>query len=304
MFNDTHMRADIMKSNVIDGKFYAQEVLSNIQNQIALLNKTRFNTPPAIAIIRVGENPASIIYVNNKLKSAQAIGMRAVQILLPINTSTEELLDNIAKLNNDHTISGIIVQLPLPNHVDKHKILLSIDPNKDVDGFHPLNVGYLYSGMSKGFVPPTALGCVALIKKCIPNLSGKTVTIVGRSNIVGKPLAALLLREDCTITICHSKTHNLIDITSKADIVISAVGRPHLLGARHFHSKSVIIDVGITKLESEGDKTIVGDVDFASLCGKVAYITPVPGGVGPMTIAYLLFNTLKAYYIQHDIDKL
>lgn len=278
-------------SNIIDGRYFAQQILSRLKEQVHSY-KTQHGLAPTLSIIMVGNNPESIIYVRNKLKAAALIGMNALQINLPQDVQVNEVLDEINKLNNDPKISGIIVQLPLPQHIDKNLILSAINQHKDVDGFHPINVGYLHSNSGNGFIPCTALGCIELIKKVQPNLVGKNAVVIGRSNIVGKPLAALLLREDCTVTICHSKSQNLSDITSRADIVVAAMGSPLMLTSDYFNPNSIVIDVGITKIIS--DNRVVGDVDFANVAKKVRYITPVPGGVGPMTVAFLLKNTFKA----------
>ena len=204
------------------------------------------------------------------------------------------LLSEVSQLNNDPEISGIIIQLPLPNHIDKAKVIMAVHPDKDVDGFHPINIGLLYSPFENGFVPCTARGCLALIKSCVGDLAGKNVVVIGRSNIVGRPLAALLLKEDCSVMICHSKTIDLASITSRADIVVSAIGRPKFLTKEYFNSNAVVIDVGINRLVLDNKCTMVGDVDFQSVKDHVKYITPVPGGVGPMTVAYLLVNTYMA----------
>ncbi|WP_250311927.1 bifunctional 5,10-methylenetetrahydrofolate dehydrogenase/5,10-methenyltetrahydrofolate cyclohydrolase [Rickettsia endosymbiont of Oedothorax gibbosus] len=312
--------------NIINGKYFAEQILSKIKIEINLLKK-QHNLIPTLAIILVGNNPASSIYVRNKLKAATKIGMNALQINLPNEVQIDHLLNEINILNNNSNISGIIVQLPLPKHINKNLILSAIDPSKDVDGFHPINVGYLhivnsgelgsrsdgatlisnrralsndisnfssidYSNSGDGFIPCTALGCIELLKQVEKNLAGKNVVVIGRSNIVGKPLSALLLREDCTVTLCHSKTQNLHSITSRADIVISAIGSPLTLTEEYFNRQSIVIDVGISKL-ANSDK-MVGDVDFPNVVDKVRYISPVPGGVGPMTVAFLLKNTLKA----------
>lgn len=277
--------------NIINGKYFAEQILSKLKIEINLLKK-QHNLIPTLAIILVGDNPASSIYVRNKLKAATKIGMNALQINLPNEVQIDHLLNEINILNNNSNISGIIVQLPLPKHINKNLILSAIDPSKDVDGFHPLNVGYLHSNSGNGFIPCTALGCIELLKQVEKNLAGKNVVVIGRSNIVGKPLSALLLREDCTVTLCHSKTQNLHSITSRADIVISAIGSPLTLTEEYFNRQSIVIDVGISKL-ANSDK-MVGDVDFPNVVDKVRYISPVPGGVGPMTVAFLLKNTLKA----------
>lgn len=285
-------------NKIIDGKYFSQQILSELKVRIELI-KARYDLTPTLAIILIGDNPASAIYVRNKLKAAAKIGIHALQIRLPNEVQMDHILNEINKLNNDSDISGIIVQLPLPKHINKNIILSAINPNKDVDGFHPLNVGYLHSDSGEGFVPCTALGCIELLKQVEPNLSSKNVVIIGRSNIVGKPLSALLLREDCTVTICHSHTKNLSDITSHADIVISAMGNPWALTEQYFNSQCIVLDVGISKL-SNIDK-IVGDVDFAHVIEKVKYISPVPGGVGPMTVAFLMKNTFKALILNKNL---
>lgn len=289
--------------HIIDGRDLSRKILITLAEKISLI-KNNYNLVPCIAIISVGNNAASNIYIRNKLKAAEKIGMHAFKVDLPAEITSNQLLAEITKLNNDPAVSGIIVQLPLPINIDKELILSSISPQKDVDGFHPINVGYLHIGSSKGFIPCTALGCLELIKQCEKNLYGKTVVIIGRSNIVGKPLSALLLNENCTVTICHSKTVNLSEITSKADIVISAVGKPLFLTKDYFNPASIVIDVGINTQQdnlNESNNRIVGDVDFINVHDKVRYITPVPGGVGPMTITFLLSNTIKAMLKQHNL---
>lgn len=280
-------------NNVIDGKALANEILSELKHEVQRF-KDKTGESPKLAIVLVGDNPASIIYVKNKIKHANKIGIDTLLLNLPITIKTEDLIAKISELNLDQNISGIIVQLPLPDSIDKNKILSAISPSKDVDGFHPLNVGYLHSGIDSGFVPCTALGCLEVIKKHEPNLSGKNAVIVGRSNIVGKPLSALLLKEDCSVTICHSKSQNLSSITSKADIVVAAIGSPLKLTSEYFKPDAIVIDVGINRI---GGNKIVGDVDFENVKSKVKYITPVPGGIGPMTIAFLLKNTVQAFKI-------
>lgn len=280
-------------NNVIDGKALANEILSELKHEVQRL-KDKTGELPKLAIVLVGDNPASIIYVKNKIKHANKIGIDTLLLNLPITIKTEDLIAKISELNLDQNVSGIIVQLPLPDSIDKNKILSAISPSKDVDGFHPLNVGYLHSGIDNGFVPCTALGCLEVIKKHEPNLSGKNAVIVGRSNIVGKPLSTLLLKEDCSVTICHSKSQNLSSITSKADIVVAAIGSPLKLTSEYFKPNAIVIDVGINRI---GGNKIVGDVDFENVKSKVKYITPVPGGIGPMTIAFLLKNTVQAFKI-------
>ncbi len=286
----------ISPNNIINGRYFAGEILSKLAAEIENL-KQRHQLVPALAIILVGANPASTLYIRNKLRAAEKIGMKAVQINLPDNVSINHIIKEIKHLNEDPTISGIIVQLPLPPHIDNNIILSAINPNKDVDGFHPLNVGYLHSDLGNGFIPCTALGCIELLKHVDSNLEGKNAVVIGRSNIVGKPLAALLLKENCTVSICHSSTQNLRSITMQADIVISAIGVPLKLTEEYFNPHSIVIDVGISKIP--GTDKIVGDVDFINVVNKVRYISPVPGGVGPMTVAFLLQNTLKAALRSH-----
>jgi len=280
-------------NNIIDGKALANEILNDLNVEIQEL-KSKTGVSPKLAIVLVGDNPASIIYVKNKIKNAHKIGIDTLLLNLPVTIKTEDLIAKINELNLNKEISGIIVQLPLPESIVKDKVLSAISPYKDIDGFHPLNVGYLHSGSSQGFVPCTALGCLEVIKKYEKNLSGKNVVIVGRSNIVGKPLSALLLKEDCSITICHSQSQNLSSITSKADILVAAIGVPLKLTAEYFKHDAIVIDVGINRISSN---KIIGDVDFENVKSKVKYITPVPGGIGPMTIAFLLKNTVQAFKI-------
>ena len=278
-------------NNIIDGKSLANTILTDLKLEIQVL-KDKTQNSPKLAIILVGDNPTSIIYIKNKIKNAHKIGIDTVLLNLPTTIYTDDLIAKIKELNLNHEISGIIVQLPLPFSINKDKVLSAISPSKDVDAFHPLNVGYLHSNSNQGFVPCTALGCLEVIKKYEQNLSGKNAVIVGRSNIVGKPLSALLLKEDCSVTICHSKSQNLSAITSKADIVVAAIGSPAKLTLEYFKSEAIVIDVGISKI---ADNKIIGDVDFENVKSKVKYITPVPGGIGPMTIAFLLKNTVKAF---------
>ncbi|RTK92151.1 MAG: bifunctional 5,10-methylenetetrahydrofolate dehydrogenase/5,10-methenyltetrahydrofolate cyclohydrolase [Rickettsiales bacterium] len=279
---------------MIDGKKISNEILADLKIKIENYKKLN-NKTIKLAIILVGSNSASRIYVHNKIKAAARVGILTDLQEFEDNISQNDLLKEISILNKDPNVSGMIVQLPLPRHIDKSKILNAIDPKKDVDGFHPINVGLLYSPYENGFVPCTARGCLTLIKSQISDLSGKNVVIIGRSNIVGRPIAALLLKEDCTVTICHSKTENLESFTYKADIVISAVGVPKFLTKNYFNQNALVIDVGINRIEnSVATSQLVGDVDFEEVKKVVKYITPVPGGVGPMTVAYLLVNTYMA----------
>jgi methylenetetrahydrofolate dehydrogenase (NADP+) / methenyltetrahydrofolate cyclohydrolase len=283
----------IEQAIVIDGKNIANEILANLKSKVEAYYAA-YNIRPKLSIILIGDNEASIVYVKNKINASKKVGIDSELIKFEADVSEQLVLKTIYNLNQDDKVSGIIVQMPVPNHISKAKLVNSIDPNKDVDGFNPVNVGMLYSGFPLPLAPCTAKGCVELIKYCEPNLSGKKVVIIGRSNIVGRPLAALLLQEDCTITICHSKTQNLMKITQDADIVVSAVGNPHFLTKEYFNENAIVIDVGINRINLENKYELVGDVDFYDVQNKVRYITPVPGGVGPMTVAYLLVNTFEA----------
>ena len=272
---------------IIDGKKEAEIIRGEIKKEILDL-KNKVNKAPSLSVILIGEFPPSLIYVKNKEKSASEVGINSQIIKYPKNISEKEVLKKISELNEDNKVSGILVQLPLPNQINKEKIINAIDPSKDVDGFHPLNVGNLSSGY-KSTVPCTPLGCLLLIKKVETNLSGKHAVIIGRSNLNGKPMAQLLLRENCTVTVVHSKTKNLQNECLKADILVAAVGVPNLVKKDWIKKDVIVIDVGINKV---GEK-IVGDVNFDELKDKAKAITPVPGGVGPMTIACLLKNTLE-----------
>ena len=274
---------------IIDGKKEAEVLREEIKKEIiSIKNKT--NKSPALTVILVGDFAPSQIYVKNKEKISKEVGINSNVIKYPKDVSEEEILKKIKELNNDKNVSGILVQLPLPDQISKEKVINLIDPLKDVDGFSPINAGNLASGYN-AIVPCTPLGCLLLLKKVEKNLSGKHAVIIGRSNLNGKPLAQLLLKENCTVTITHSKTKNLKEECLKADILIAAVGVANLVKKDWVKSGSVIIDVGINK---QGDK-IVGDVNFEEVKDKVKAITPVPGGVVPMTIACLLKNTLECF---------
>ena len=286
---------------IIEGKKIAASLLENLQAECGEIFAAS-GIKPCLAIILVGNDPASRVYVTNKIKAARFVGIDTKLIEPDSSISEKDLLTQIEALNQDSSVSGIIVQLPLPSHIRNTKVIEAIAPDKDVDGFHPVNVGRLYSEQGAGFVPCTALGCLKLIESCNLDLAGKNVVMIGRSSIVGRPLAALLLKKDCTVTICHSKTRNLAEITRKADIVISAIGKPKYLTKEYFSSHAIIIDVGISRIETNGNKVLCGDVDFDDLQDHASYITPVPGGVGPMTVAYLLTNTLKAFHNNQRIS--
>ncbi len=274
---------------IIDGKKTAADLRSNLKNEVDNLKK-KFNRVPGLTVILIGEYAPSKIYVRNKEKSALEIGLKSEIIKYSDTVDEKTVLEKISELNNDENVSGILVQLPLPKHIDNKKIIDAIDPNKDVDGFHPNNVGNLSSGY-KSSIPCTPQGCHLLIKKIEPNLNGKKAVVLGRSNLNGKPMTQLLLKENCTVTIAHSKTKNLKEECLKADILVVAVGIPKLVKGDWVKKGSIIIDVGINKTE-EG---IVGDVDFDEVLKHAKAITPVPGGVGPMTIACLLKNTIECF---------
>ena len=274
---------------IIDGKKEAQLLRDEIKKEILSI-KSKNNKVPGLTVILIGDFAPSLIYVKNKEKNAKEVGINSEVIRYSKEVSEQEVLKKIKELNDNVAVSGILVQLPLPPQINKEKIINSIDPLKDVDGFHPINVGNLSSGYN-ATVPCTPLGCLFLIKKIESNLSGKHAVIIGRSNLNGKPMAQLLLKENCTVTILHSKTKDLKTECSKADILIAAVGVPNLVKGDWVKENSIIIDVGINKV---GDK-IIGDVDFDEVKEKVRAITPVPGGVGPMTIACLLKNTLECF---------
>lgn len=271
---------------IIDGKALAKEKRAEIAKQVEALKEK--GVTPGLAVVLVGEDPASQIYVRNKHKACEEVGIYSRKITLPEETTEEEILKIIDELNNDPEIDGILVQLPLPKHIDPDKVILSISPDKDVDGFHPVNAGRLLTGQD-GFFPCTPLAVMELIKSAGVDVSGKEAVVVGRSNIVGKPVSMLLLRENATVTICHSKTKDLADVCRRADILVTAVGRPEMITSDYVKEGAVVIDVGINRV---GEKKVVGDVAFDEVKDKAAYITPVPGGVGPMTITMLLYNTL------------
>ena len=274
---------------IIDGKKIAAKFREDLKKKITDLKST-FNSVPGLTVILVGEDPASMIYVKNKEKFSKEVGMKSDIIRYPENVEERVILDKIKELNKNKKISGILVQLPLPKHISKKKVIETILPTKDVDGFHPVNVGNLSSGYDSN-IPCTPLGCFLLLKEVEKNLSGKHAVIIGRSNLNGKPMAQLLLKENCTVTITHSKTKDLKEECSRADIIIAAVGKPKLVKGNWVKKDAIVIDVGINKTDSG----IVGDVDFDEVSKVAGAITPVPGGVGPMTIACLLNNTVECF---------
>lgn len=279
----------------IDGKAVAQELRQSLAVEVKQLQDDRGITP-GLTVILVGEDPASQVYVRNKVRQTQEVGMISNEIRMPADTSQEALLAELDKLNNDPAVHGILVQLPLPKHIDEALIIDTILPEKDVDGFHPMNSGRLANGDPAALVPCTPQGCVILAKKHLgDNLSGKHAVIIGRSNIVGKPVALLLLQENCTVTIAHSRTQDLQALCATADILVAAVGRPEMVKGDWIKPGATVIDVGINRIATEDGKgRLVGDVDFADAEPVAGAITPVPGGVGPMTIACLLKNTVEA----------
>jgi methylenetetrahydrofolate dehydrogenase (NADP+) / methenyltetrahydrofolate cyclohydrolase len=283
----------MLATKVIDGRARADRLLADVAAAAASLRGGPGIVPGLCAVL-VGRDPASEVYVRNKGKAATAAGIASFQHVLPETTSEAELLSLIATLNADDQVDGILVQLPLPKHIDPQRVIDAIDPGKDVDGFHAQNVGHLWSG-GKALVPCTPYGCLMLLRDALPSLAGAEATVLGRSNIVGKPMAALLLSENCTVTLVHSRSRDIPAILRRADILLAAVGRPQFVRGDWLKQGVVIIDVGINRVEVAGGKPkLVGDVAFAEAQGIAAAITPVPGGVGPMTIACLLRNTLIA----------
>ena len=281
---------------LIDGKAVSAQVLKEVAAEVATLQAE--GIAPALAVVLVGDDPASHVYVRNKVLRAGEVGIRSLEYRLPADASAEQVLALIAELNADASVHGILVQLPLPKHIDETAVLQAIDPAKDVDGFHSENVG----GLSQGrpvLTPCTPAGCMRLLRDTLGDLSGKHAVVIGRSNIVGKPMAALLIAADCTVTVLHSRSKNPQALCRKADIVVAAVGRPRMIDAEWIKPGAVVIDVGINRIEEDGKSRLVGDVDFASVQPLTAAITPVPGGVGPMTIALLMQNTVTAARQQH-----
>ncbi|MBX7491297.1 bifunctional methylenetetrahydrofolate dehydrogenase/methenyltetrahydrofolate cyclohydrolase FolD [Helicobacter turcicus] len=273
---------------ILDGKALAQNIENAIQQEVQILNKR--NVTPGLAVILVGNDPASQSYVNMKAKACKRTGIYSITHEMPENIQQESLLQTIAMLNQNPNIDGILVQLPLPKHINTTAVLEAIAPQKDVDGFHPFNMGRIFANLD-GFIPATPLGVITLLKHYNVSLQGKNVVIVGASNIVGKPLSALFLNENATVTLCHIYTQNLAKHTKEADILCVAVGKPNLITKEMIKEGAIVVDIGINKLS---DGRIVGDVDFSNVSTQCSFITPVPGGVGPMTIASLLQNTLKA----------
>ena len=289
------------QAKVIDGKAYAAGLRGTVARQVEAL-RNGHGVEPGLAVVLVGENPASEVYVRNKARQTRATGMQSFEHRLPATASQAELLALVGRLNDDPRVSGILVQLPLPEQIGAGAVIDTIDPAKDVDGFHTSNVGRLAVG-GQGMVPCTPLGCLMLLKDRLGDLSGARALVLGRSNIVGKPMAHLLIRESCTVTVAHSRTRDLRDECLRADILVAAVGRPRMVPGDWIRPGAVVIDVGINRIDAGNGKTrLVGDVDFDSALPVVSGITPVPGGVGPMTIACLLHNTVVAASRQHGVE--
>tara|TARA_Y100001970_G_scaffold293661_1_gene442080 strand:+ start:22437 stop:23291 length:855 start_codon:yes stop_codon:yes gene_type:complete len=278
-----------MDKKIIDGKLVSASIRETIKERTKVL-KEKHSKVPGLAAVLVGEDPASQIYVRNKRKSCEDVGIYSEEHKLPESTTEDELLELIKKLNNDDKINGILVQLPLPNHINDSMILNSVAPEKDVDGFHPVNAGFLFEGKPK-FIPCTPHGIIKMLEFYEIDIEGKNAVVLGRSNIVGKPAAILLLQKNATVTICHSRTKNLSDVLKNADIIVAAIGRAHFVKKEMVKEGAVVIDVGINRLETG---KLAGDVDFEKIKDIASSITPVPGGVGPMTITMLLWNTVKS----------
>ncbi len=282
-------------ANLISGKEVSMKVKNEVKEKALELKEKGITV--GLAVVIVGDNPASRVYVNNKKKACEEVGFTSYEYALPENTTEKELLDLVNVLNNDEKVNGILVQLPLPKQINETAVINAISPDKDVDAFHPSNVGKIMIG-EYSFLPCTPAGIMELIDSTGVEVAGKSCVVIGRSNIVGKPMSMLLLHRSGTVTICHSKTKNLKEICREADILVAAVGRPKFVTADMVKEGAVVIDVGINRLE---DKTLCGDVDFEAVKEKAGYITPVPGGVGPMTIAMLMKNTLTAAMVKHGL---
>jgi len=290
------------ENKIINGKEISAQIREKVKEFGETLKKESGRTP-GLAVVLVGENPASKVYVKNKIEKTKEVGFTSIEHKLNDDVSEEKLLNVVKNLNEDDKVQGILVQLPLPKHINADKVLDTIKPVKDVDGFHAENVGKLWSGLDS-LVPCTPLGCSILLKKLNPDLSGKKAIIIGRSNIVGKPMAALLLGMNATVTVAHSRTKNIEELVKSADIVVAAVGIPEMVKGSWIKKDAVVIDVGINRIERDGKKVLVGDVDYEECLENSSKITPVPGGVGPMTIACLLLNTLFTSYEQFGIKPL
>lgn len=284
-----------MAARIIDGKAISEQLRSQLREEVASL--TERGAKPCLAVIIVGEDPASKVYVRNKERACKQLGMDSILLRLPEGTTQEELLREVRRLNADSAVNGVLVQLPLPAHLDEQAVLREISPEKDVDGFHAVNAGRLMQG-ERCTVACTPAGCLDLIRSTGVSIEGAEAVVVGRSNIVGKPMAMLLLQNNATVTICHSRTRNLAEVTRRADILVAAVGRPRMITGDMIKPGAVVIDVGINRVDGK----LVGDVDFESAQEVAGWITPVPGGVGPMTITGLMRNTIAATRMQHGIE--
>ncbi|WP_163969959.1 bifunctional methylenetetrahydrofolate dehydrogenase/methenyltetrahydrofolate cyclohydrolase FolD [Oceanobacillus halotolerans] len=278
-----------MSAEIINGKELAQQLRNEMKKEVLALKESS-NITPHLTVILVGDNPASKSYVKGKQKASNEVGISSELIQLPENTTEQELLTTIEDLNQNNSVHGILVQLPLPSHISEQKVIETIEPEKDVDGFHPISVGRMMTGKDT-FLPCTPFGIVTMLKSKNIQIEGQHVVIIGRSNIVGKPVGQLLLNENATVTYCHSRTKDLTSYTEQADILIVAIGKAHVIQKQHIKEGAVVIDVGINRLE---DGSLTGDVDFDSVVERASFLTPVPKGVGPMTIAMLLKNTIKA----------
>jgi methylenetetrahydrofolate dehydrogenase (NADP+)/methenyltetrahydrofolate cyclohydrolase len=291
-----------MSATIIDGKAYAEGLRGRIAGAVKTLSGQ--GVTPGLAVVIVGEDPASQLYVKNKARQTVEVGMRSFEHVLPAATPEAELLDLVARLNADPAVDGILVQLPLPKQIDAQKVIEAIDPTKDVDGFHPINAGRLMTGVP-GLVSCTPLGCLLLAQSVRRDLAGLDAVVVGRSNIVGKPMAQLLIAQSCTVTVAHSRTRDLADVCRRADILVAAVGRPEMVRGDWVKPGAIVIDVGINRVPNpaagEGKTRVVGDVAYAEAAAVASAITPVPGGVGPMTIACLLRNTLEAACLRRGL---
>ena len=285
-------------ATIIDGKAYAAKLRAKLAEEVTAL-KAKYSVTPGLAVVLVGNDPASELYVSSKGKMCREAGMESFDYRLPDSTTQAELIAKVQELNADKRVHGILVQLPLPRHINESAVINAVSPDKDVDGFHVINAGRLATGQD-GLVPCTPLGCIMLLKDLLGDeLAGKHAIVLGRSNIVGKPMAQLLLREHCTVTIAHSRSKNLAQLSRRADIVVAAIGKAEIVKEEWIKNGAVVIDVGINRmLLTDGSKKLVGDVAFAEAAERARAITPVPGGVGPMTIACLLANTVKAYKLQ------
>ena len=297
---DTEANSDAAR--IIDGKAFAESLREKVARQVAAL-KADHNVTPGLAVVLVGENPASQVYTRNKSKQTVEVGMESFKFDMPVDTSQDTLLGKVAELNADPRVNGILVQLPLPDQIEEHAVVNAIDPAKDVDGFHVINTGLLATGQD-ALVPCTPLGCLMMLKDTLGDLQGQKALVLGRSNIVGKPMAMLLVKESCTVTVAHSRTRDLPAEVREADILVAAVGRPHMVKGDWIKPGATVIDVGINRVpaKEEGKTRLVGDVDFEEAVKVAGAITPVPGGVGPMTIACLLHNTVTACCRQNGID--